>query len=241
MKGKWILSGIFLLVVLFSCSRLPPKPELPSKKRQIPVFEVFGYARCSNCPIVEHATDSLKKVYTDSIIILEYHLRIAGDTISPQNIETRASFYNIGNAVPITIIQGIYRIEGAESDVTTQFSTFKDYFLSLRERTDSVGLLVTIDTVEDSIEFTIDVDSAENVDTATEVFILLLTEDSVRFIQGGATDTIYNNVVKYYRTFPVTLPFRARMATNMVRNRNFIVLIQDSASKNIVSGFQRRF
>ena len=202
---------------------------------------MFGYARCSNCPIVEHAVDSLKKVYKDSIIVLEYHLRLAGDTISPENVSDRATFYNIGNAVPVTMIQGIYRIDGAENDVPSQLSSFQDYFNSLKEKSDSVGLKALIDTVRDSVEFTFDIDSFENVDTLREILIVLLTEDSVKFIQSGASDTFYNNVVRFYKEFSGVFPFKFKISQYTLKNRNFVAILQDTVTKNIVSELQRRF
>ena len=241
-KESYLLVAFIILSLFTGCSRVPPHPEQEGgERKQIPVFEVFGYARCSNCPIVERAVDSLKRVYKDSIIVLEYHMRLAGDTISPENIDERISFYDIGNAAPVTIIQGIHKINGAESDVPSQIVSFENYYSSLRARTDSVGLKILIDTTWDSIEFVFDADSLMNADSTRDVLFVMLTEDSVKFVQSGATDSIYNNVVRYFESLPGKLPLKFKMELSMVEGKNFVAILQDTVTKNIISGHQRRF
>jgi len=72
MKIKaFFIHGFFFFFL--SCSEIPPRPEIPGEQKlSPPVFEMCGYARCSNCPEVEEALDTLKTIYGDSIKDYEY-------------------------------------------------------------------------------------------------------------------------------------------------------------------------
>lgn len=235
---KWILPIAFIIL---SCSRVPPVPRTDVEKKIIPVFEVFGYARCSNCPLVEHATDSLKALYKDSVSILEYHLRLLGDTLSPEEINTKTELYNIQNTAPCTIIQGTRRIDGAEDSEETQLESFKSYYNALRAQKDSVGLYLTTDTMNDTIIITLDADSIMNIDTLKDVIFLSITEDSVFFQLSGAEDSIYNNVVREMKLLPSTLPQTLSFSKEYLRQKHLIMMLQDTVNKNIISVAQRRF
>ncbi len=232
---------IFFLILMSGCSRLPPLPENTEGIKQTPVFEVFGYARCSNCPIVEHAVDSLKSLYQDSIIVLEYHLRLLGDTLSPSNINGRTDFYNIGTSVPVSIIQGTYRIDGAEDNTQNQIVKFQNYYTSLRRGTDSVILRIQADTMGDSVDIIFNADSVQNIDTLSDALFVLITEDSIKFVQSGAEDSTYNNVVTFYKKLSGTLPVLIKFNKNNIEGKNIVGILQDTTAKNILSSTQRRF
>lgn len=228
-------------LILISCSRVPEPPQDEIGKKVIPVFEVFGYARCQNCPIVKHATDSLKRLYADSISVLEYHLRQLGDTLSPEEISEKTELYGIGTSAPVTIIQGIHKLEGAESDESTQFLKFDTYYKSLRLSVDSIGLYMTIDTTHDSIHITFYADSSDNINTDQNVLFVIIKEDSVFFPLSGAEDSIYHNVVKKLEVLSPNLPQYISFKKEYLDQKTIVGMIQDTGNKKILSVSQRRF
>ncbi|HOK22951.1 MAG TPA: hypothetical protein PKU94_02345 [Candidatus Hydrothermia bacterium] len=235
--GKWSFSKIVFLLIagLIACSRLPESNEPPTQP-VIPVFEVFGYARCANCPVVEHALDSLKENYGDSIVVLEYHMRILGDTLSPKTIEERESIYGIGTAAPITIVHGEVILQGSEG-INTEL--FRNYYNSIRHKEDSVLLNISMATDADSFKFTV---SAEGeLDPGAKKLYAFVTQDSIVFKQVGAPDTIFNNVVRFLISMPPEFPVRVNISKTVFNHGIFVALVQDTLSKKILSVAQRRF
>lgn len=229
----------FLRIVFFGllcgCSRLPT-PEEPATVPIIPVFEVFGYARCSNCPAVEHALDSIKFEFDDSVVVLQYHMRILGDTLSPQSILERQNLYNVGSSAPVTVIHGEEILQGS-SGVSTQL--FKAYYSSIRSREDSVAVVIASHLEGDSVLFTLSV-KEETVVPGARLFIFV-TQDSIIFKQTGVPDTIFNNVVRFYSSLLAEFPCQVRVSRTLFPQGNFVALLQDTLSKKIISVTQRRF
>ncbi len=232
----WLAFYFFLLFSInLSCSRLPQIEE-PSSKTMVPVFEVFGYARCSNCPNVERALDSLKHIYGDSVIVLEYHMRVLGDTLSPISILERQGLYNIGTSAPVTIVQGTQRIEGATG---VSLSLFENYYNSIRRFDDSVGLYFEHQWLGDSLLININIENA--LDFSGARLFLFLTQDSVFFKQSGAPDSIFNNVVRHYESFEATFPKAWSAHRFLVSGKTLVILLQDTVNLKIFSATQRRF
>ncbi len=241
-RMRIFLLTFFIFIAISSCSRVPEPPAEEAGQSIIPVFEVFGYARCQNCPIVEHAVDSLKKLYGDSIAVLEYHLRWdGGDTISPEDIDLKTILYAISNAAPVTIIQGVHRVDGAESDESAQIEKFDTYYKSLRLLNDSINLIISFDTTGDSLLITFNCDSLQSIDTTTSVLFVAITEDSVFFALSGAEDSVYNNVVRKLLLLPSNLPQSVSFKKDYLSGKTVVAMIQDTVNKNILSVTQRRF
>jgi len=174
------LTAFLLMIFSLSCSKLPEIPRSTTKP-MTPVFEVFVYARCPNCPVVEDVLDSLKKVYSDSVVVLEYHLRVLGDTLSPENISERQALYNVGNQAPITVIHGEEKIIGNQGVTYDGFAT---YYRSVRSgREDSLGVNgVLREQSGDSLTFLFQCDTLLNLESSKA--FAFLTCDSVFFKQG---------------------------------------------------------
>jgi hypothetical protein len=224
-----------LLVFLISCSRLPQLPEHTAMP-VIPVFEVFGYARCSNCPVVEKSLDTLKQEFGDSVVVLQYHMRILGDTLSPASISERQTLYNIGFSAPVTIVHGEERIEGASG---VNLSMFENYYRALRNREDSVVLKLTYIDQGDTAKLIVGVENP--IDFQGKKLFLFVTRDSVFFKQSGAPDSIFNNVVRFYLSAKPQFPFELKIAENILTGGNFVALLQDTVNLKILSAVQRRF
>lgn len=183
---------IWLFLFSLSCSEIPPKPQIPTDMKQSPpVFEMFGYARCSNCPVVEEAMDSLKRLYGDSIIVIQYHLRILGDTLSPEEVTSRANFYQVNNVAPVIFINGIYRITGAPDSA---YSTFHSYFLNSQRK--PLIFTTETDTIGDSLIIKIILPDTITIDTTDSIYTVV-TQDSIYFAQPGAPDSLFNNVSRF--------------------------------------------
>lgn len=235
MKKILLFAVIFILMQYTSCSRVP-ESSLPVSKPIIPVFEIFVYARCPNCPVVEYILDSLKKNYGDSIVVLEYHIRVLGDTLSPVSISERQEFYGIGSQAPITIVHGEEKILGNQG---VSYSLFYSYYSAIKSaREDSLFLSINIDDLlGDSLSLTVNVDTLLNF-TGSKVLIYV-TEDSVYFAQPGAPDSLFNNVVRFYRSGEPIFPFKVKVP-RFQRNANLVILVQDTLSHRIRGVAQRR-
>jgi len=228
----------FFLVIFFiitGCSKLPQIPE-PTSQPVIPVFEVFGYARCSNCPIVEKSLDSLKQNLSDSVVVLQYHMRILGDTLSPESVLERQNLYNIGSSAPVTIVHGEVRIEGASG---VSLSMFENYYRALRSREDSLGLKLTYIDEGDTARLIIGAVSELNLERLK--LFLFVTRDSILFKQPGAPDSIFNNVVRFYHSSNAGLPYEMKISKNFLTGGNFVAFLQDTVNLRIKSVLQRRF
>ncbi|MEO0228935.1 MAG: hypothetical protein ABIL92_03420 [candidate division WOR-3 bacterium] len=236
MKRVLIFVVIFsLLQFIQSCSKVPQSP-IPVSRPIVPVFEVFVYARCPNCPVVENILDSLKENYGDSVVVLEYHIRVLGDTISPASIYERQEFYSVGNQAPITIVHGEENIQGNQS---VNYTLFNNYYKTIKStREDSLFLSVSInDLLGDSLGVTINADTLLNLSGA-KVFICV-SEDSIYFAQSGAPDSLFKNVVRFYYSAEPVFPLKIKIP-RFQRNVNFVVLVQDTLSKKIRGVTQRR-
>ncbi|MDI6850827.1 MAG: hypothetical protein QMD82_02690 [bacterium] len=210
-------------------------PE-PTSQPIIPVFEVFGYARCPNCSIVEKSLDSLKQNLSDSVVVLQYHMRTLGDTLSPESILERQNLYNIGSSAPVTIIHGEERIEGSSG---VSLSMFENYYRALRSREDSLGLKVTYIDEGDTARMIIG--AAGEFSLERLKLFVFLTRDSIIFKQPGAPDSIFNNVVTFYRSSVAAIPYEMKVDKNLLIGGNFVAFLQDTVNLKIISVLQRRF
>ncbi|MGB9824282.1 MAG: hypothetical protein ACPLN0_05175 [Candidatus Hydrothermia bacterium] len=236
-KFRFLVGFLFLLLFFnLSCSRAPERPQV--SKSAIPVFEVFGYARCPNCPVVEDVVDSLKKIYGDSVVVLEYHLRLLGDTLSPVNIDERRNLYGLPMQAPISVVHGQEIIMGSQ-DVT--FERFNDYYVAIRRgRADSLNLRVEeISIGMDSVIFQITCDTTQFYGSSK--LYIFSTRDSIYFAQPGAPDSLFNNVVRYYASYVPRFPILVKVPIWVRSGGNFVILVQDTVTRNIVGVYQRRF
>ncbi len=180
------------LLLIFGCSDAPLIPLVPTNR--VALVEFFTWQRCVYCPYAARALDSLTKEFSDSVVVIAYHRRVAGDTLSPEYVEERRQFYYESGGEPATVFDGgpVVRTPGPEYN----YETFKNYILGAKAVLPGVELVIT--TQRDSSQATIAV-RVFGVDSTPEESLrlyLVITEDSIRTVLPGATDSVFNNVMR---------------------------------------------
>ena len=77
--------------------------------------------RCGYCPYAARALDSVAADFPDSMVVIAYHRRVAGDTLSPGYAETRMGIYYSSGGEPATTFDGgnVVRTSGPEYNYPT--------------------------------------------------------------------------------------------------------------------------
>lgn len=184
--------GALSLVLLLGCSDAPEVPLVPTDR--VVLVEFFTWQRCIYCPPAARTLDSLVREFRDSVVVVAYHRRIAGDTLSPACVEARRAFYYETGGEPATVFDGgeVVRTPGPEHN----YETFRNYILAARSVAPRVRLelAATLDSTGGTI-----VVSASGAD-ATPVeslrLFIAITEDSLPATQAGATDTVFSSVMR---------------------------------------------
>jgi len=180
------------LAALVGCSDAPELHIVPTNR--VVVAEFFTWQRCSYCPYAARTLDSLAREFQDSVVVVAYHRRVAGDTLSPEYVEERRGFYYDGGGEPATVFDGGVPVRTPGPDYN--YETFRDYILAAKSVTPRAQL--SIDAEPDSTGGTIAV-SASGVDSTPDESLRLyvvLVEDSVRGALPGATDSVFNRVMR---------------------------------------------
>jgi len=180
-----------MVFFLINCTK-ETQPEPSAGYKRNVVIELFSYHGCPNCPFAEKAVDSLYEIHGDSLVVIEYHDTLNGDTISPciGFVKNREGLYNV-SGFPTVVFDGVVIHIGGTGDLfTTYLNTIKDRYSkksSLKVETLSASF-----ADDSSIVFNITISSDENL---SGKLFLVLTEDSVVF-----GDSTYHFVTK--QVFP---------------------------------------
>ncbi len=185
---------IFILLVLLStlfngCTKDKKTEPTPATgfKRNV-VLEVFTYHNCPNCPVAEKAIDSLFGIHGDSLIIIEYHVQILGDTLSQCTtfVSERETRYSVGG-YPTVVFDGVESHTGAAGDIySTFFNILQDRFSKrsdLRIQNFSANFV-------NSTSISFDIQMLSQASLSGRLF-LVLAEDSVVF-----SDSLYHFVAR---------------------------------------------
>jgi thiol-disulfide isomerase/thioredoxin len=191
MKSKipFLLLPIFILLC---CSEAPEQKPIPTER--IVLAELFTWARCPYCPYAARALDSLAKEYRDSIAIIAYHRRVGGDTLSPDLVEARRSFYYDAGGEPAVLFDGSGPVW--TTDPSQDYQTYKDYIIGRRNRKSPLRLHLESSVRADTGIIKTSLVAIDSI-LATDLRICaVLYEDSVRFWLPGASDSIFNRVMR---------------------------------------------
>jgi thiol-disulfide isomerase/thioredoxin len=188
----FLLAPFCGLVALAGCSDAPELRIVPTNR--VVLAEFFTWQRCSYCPYAAHALDSVAREFGDSVVVVAFHRRVAGDTLSPEYVEARRAFYYDGGGEPATVFDGgpPVRTSGPEYN----YETFRNYALAAKSVTPKVQL--SLDTEMDSAggEIAVTVSGVDSTPAETLQLFLVLVEDSVRGGLPGATDSVFNRVMR---------------------------------------------
>jgi len=184
-----LLLPVFLLLC---CSEAPEQKPTPTER--IVLAELFTWARCPYCPYAARALDSLAKEYRDSIAIIAYHRRIGGDTLSPDLVERRRSFYYDAGGEPAVLFDGNGPVW--TTDPNQNYETYKNYIIGRRNQKSPLRLYLESSVRADTGIIKTSLVAIDSI-LATDLRICtVLYEDSVRFWLPGASDSVFNRVMR---------------------------------------------
>lgn len=253
MRGRRKLL-LFCLPLLFSCcSQAPEIPLGPSNR--VVLVEFFTWQRCVYCPYAAHTLESLAQEFHDSIAVIAYHRRVAGDTLSPEYAESRRGLYYESGGEPAVVFDGgeVVRTPGPEHN----YETFRNYILGARSIFPKAQLKLEAYLDSGEAEITVQAWGVDSTPAETLALFVVITEDSIRAPLPGATDSVFNDVmrailplpngkpVRLYRadTLTTEIDFSVRSSWNLAR-LSAIAFIQEPGTKKVLqtakSSFIRR-
>ncbi len=211
------LASFLGLVALTGCSSAPEVSIIPTNR--VVLAELFTWQRCSYCPYAARTLDSLAREFADSVVVVAYHRRVAGDTLSPEYVEERRAYYYDQGGEPATVFDGgpPVRTPGPEHN----YATFRNYILAAKSVTPKVQLDLAAEL--DSLEGTVTV-AARGVDSTpsdTLQLFVVLVEDSVRKDLPGATDSVFNSVMRAMLPGPTGRPIRLTRLDTLTVKESF--------------------
>lgn len=184
--------GLWGLAVLVGCSSAPEVPLVPTNR--VVLAELFTWQRCGYCPCAARTLDSLAREFRDSVVVVAYHRRVAGDTLSPDYVETRrALYYDVGGE-PATVFDGgpPVRTPGPELNYTT----FRSYILTAKSVTPKAQLHVDAELDSAGGTITVTAGGVDSTPSESLRLFVVVTEDGIGPTQAGATDSVFNSVMR---------------------------------------------
>lgn len=175
-----------------ACSVAPDVPLAPTNR--VVLAEMFTWQRCSYCPYAARALDSLAMELHDSVVVIAYHRRMAGDTLSPEYVEERRGLYYETGGEPATVFDGgtPVRTPGPEYN----YPTFRNFIMAARGVPPGVQLAVAARLDSSGGTLTVQVSGVDSTPAESLRLYVVLVEDSVRATLPGATDSVFNRVMR---------------------------------------------
>ncbi len=241
----------FFLLLIFACSEAPIKKIEPQPQKRLVLCELFTHIRCTYCPYAARALDSLEKEFKDSIIIIAYHRRLLGDTLSPPYIENRRTYYYSENIEPSVFFDGAGPVR--TEDPNANYTTYKEMINAKRNIKPKLRLYLTDSLSANTLKLktTIVKDDTLNQDSLRLFFVFC--EDSVRCYLPGGSDSIFEKVMRLMWPDENGLPINLLSDTtkgeylipwpaHWQKERFQVVLfIQDKLNKEVLVSIKRRF
>ncbi len=203
-----LAAALILAGLAAGCSDAPVIPLIPTNR--VVLAELFTWQRCSYCPYAAHALESLATEFADSVAIIAYHRRTLGDTLSPAYAENRCEYYYTSGGEPATVFDGgpPVRTSGPEQNL----AVFRNQILGARSVTPKVQLRVETSLDSTAGSASIVVAGVDSTPGETLRLFTVLIEDRVPATLAGATDSIFNRVMRAmlpdYTGRPILVPVR---------------------------------
>lgn len=184
-----VLGGLALKA---GCSDAPLVPLVPTNR--VVLAELFTWQRCVYCPYAAHTLDSLVREFADSVVVIAYHRRLAGDTFSPDYVEARRRFYYDTGGEPATVFDGgqVVRTPGPPYN----YETFRNHILGARSATPKVQLELGVLLDSAAGMAMVRVWGVDSTPAESLRLFVVVTEDSVAATLAGATDSVFNGVMR---------------------------------------------
>lgn len=224
---------IFLIIFLILACSEAPKREFRGNRTVL--CEFFTFARCVYCPYAEATLESLRKEFKDSIVVVAYHRRLLGDTLSPEDVEERRSFYYEEGGEPVVFFNGNGPIRTEEPSLN--YSIYKQEIQ--KERSKKLKILLNLEKINDTIK--VNLFACDTLLSRDLRLLGLITFDSIFFKQIGARESVYHNV---YRGFILNQKVDLNYGDSLViplylpkpkDKTKFVVFLQDFNNKEILN------
>jgi hypothetical protein len=150
--------------------------------------------RCGYCPYASRALDSVAADFNDSLVIIAYHRRLAGDTLSPEYAETRRLFYYRSNGEPATVFDGgeVVYTPGPEYN----YPTFHGKTVVARNVPPGAQMSMAATLSDSAGTITISATGVSSTPTESLKLFVVIVEDSVRAYLPGAYDSVFRHVMR---------------------------------------------
>ena len=192
-KGRFgLLISLGALAVLAGCSEAPVLVIRPTNR--VVLAEFFTWMRCGYCPYAARALDSVAADFPDSLVVIAYHRRVAGDTLSPVYAETRMGVYYSSGGEPATTFDGgnVVRTSGPEYN----YPTFRAMTVAARNVVPGAQLGVSAAAGDSDGTVKVWATGVSATPTDTLRLFVVLVEDSVHAYLPGAPDSVFRHVMR---------------------------------------------
>ena len=193
MSGRaLLLAGLGAAAVIAGCSEAPVLEIKPTNR--VVLAEFFTWMRCAYCPYAARALDSVTADFPDSLVVIAYHRRVAGDTLSPDYIENRREYYYSTNGEPATVFDGgeVVNTPGPEYN----YPTFHAKTLAARNVVPRAQLGISAAVGDSEGTVTVWATDVSATPTDTLGLFVVLVEDSVHAYLPGAYDSVFRHVMR---------------------------------------------
>ena len=193
MRGKALfLASLGALAVFAGCSEAPVLEIKPTNR--VVLAEFFTWMRCGYCPYAARALDSVAADFQDSFVVIAYHRRVAGDTLSPEYVENRKTFYYATNGEPATVFDGgeVVWTPGPEYN----YSTFHGRTVVARNVPPGAQLSMAAALSDSDGTITVSATGVTSTPTESLRLFIVIVEDSVHAYLPGAYDSIFRHVMR---------------------------------------------
>jgi len=187
-----MLAAWGLWLVAAGCSEAPVLEIKPTNR--VVLAEFFTWMRCAYCPYAARALDSVAADFPDSLVVIAYHRRTAGDTLSPDYSETRRLLYYSDGGEPATTFDGgeVVWTPGPEYN----YPTFHGKTVAARNAVPGAQLGVTATAGDSDGTVTVRATGVSATPADTLRLFVVLVEDSVHAYLPGAYDSLFRHVVR---------------------------------------------
>jgi thiol-disulfide isomerase/thioredoxin len=212
-----LLASLGAAAVLAGCSEAPVLEIKPTNR--VVLAEFFTWMRCGYCPYAARALDSVAADFQDSLVVIAYHRRVAGDTLSPEYVENRKTFYYSSNGEPATVFDGgeVVWTPGPEYN----YPTFHAKTVVARNSPPGAQLSLAAALSDSDGTITVSATGVSSTPTESLRLFVVVVEDSVRAYLPGAYDSIFRYVMRQMLPGEDGAPVRLVVGDTVVAERQF--------------------
>jgi len=187
-----VLAAWGLWLAAAGCSEAPVLEIRPTNR--VVLAEYFTWMRCGYCPYASRALDSVAADFQDSLVVIAYHRRVAGDTLSPEYVENRKTFYYSTNGEPATVFDGgeVVWTPGPEYN----YPTFHGKTVVARNSPPGAQLSMAAALSDSDGAITVSATGVSSTPTESLRLFVVIVEDSVRAYLPGAYDSVFRHVMR---------------------------------------------